>query len=476
MALYVGREDETRHLLQLREKPTASLVVCQGRRRIGKSTFIQRSADKLDHFLAFEGLAPRPNLGMHDQLGEFSRRLAAQTSLPELPLENWPQALQLLASTLPKDGWTLVLLDEVSWLSTGDPDFPGHLKAAWDNHLSKHDRLILVLCGSVSSWIQENILSSPAFVGRCSLEIRLGPLALPHCNEFWRGRTVSPADKLKALAVTGGVPRYLEELNPSQSAEQNIHRLCFQRGGLLFREFDQIFRDIFGRRAETYQSVVTGLVDGSRTVSQIGAELQQGRGGTLSASLEELALAGLITRDVSFDPTTGQSRPRAIRYRLSDNYLRFYLKYVAPRKTQIEKNLYVRTPLESLIAWDTIFGLQIENLVLTSFESIREQLGLDRVSILNAGPYRQTRTQRREGCQVDLLIRTKHATYVIEIKLQNRIEKTVIGEVKQKVKRLDVRRDISVRTALVYSGTLSPSVRDEGYFDHVVSLDALLEG
>lgn len=475
MALYVGRETETAQLMQLRRKKTSSLVVCQGRRRIGKSTFIRRCGQKLDHFLAFEGLPPREGLAQRHQLGAFAEQLAAQTPAPKVALEGWPQAFALLNTVIPRSGWTLVLIDEVSWLSIGDPDFAGHLKAAWDNQLSAHPRLILVLCGSVSSWIERNILASPGFVGRCSLTIKLDPLELRHCNAFWRGKPVSPAEKLKILAVTGGVPRYLEEIDPSQSAEQNIYRLCFEPGGFLFREVDQIFHDVFDRRAETYREVVTTLVDGARTVSEIGAALQQGRGGSLSAGLEELALAGFVCRDVSFSSKTGQARPRAIRYRLADNFLRFYLKYVAPRRAQIEKRLFRHGPLENLLSWDIVLGLQLENLVLGSFQTLRSRMQLDQVAILNAGPYTQLQSRRRKGCQIDLLVRTKQSVHVVEVKFRRKIDRSVIDEVKQKVARLEGARGLSVRTSLVYVGELDPTIEDEDYFDSIIPFADLLE-
>jgi hypothetical protein len=43
------------------------------------------------------------------------------------------------------------------------------------------------------------------------------------------------------LSVTGGVPRYLEELKPDLSAEANIKDLCFISGGLFVDEFERIF-------------------------------------------------------------------------------------------------------------------------------------------------------------------------------------------------------------------------------------------
>ncbi|HEY4618064.1 MAG TPA: hypothetical protein VIH09_07705, partial [Flavobacterium sp.] len=49
------------------------------------------------------------------------------------------------------------------------------------------------------------------------------------------------------------IPKYLEEIQAHLSAEENIKNLCFERSGLLFNEFNQIFTDIFSSRSETYK-------------------------------------------------------------------------------------------------------------------------------------------------------------------------------------------------------------------------------
>ena len=56
----------------------------------------------------------------------------------------------------------------------------------------------------------------------------------------------------------------------------------------------------------------------------------------------------------------------------------------------------------------------------------------------------------------------------MEIKRRREIGREVIDEVAEKVKRLGIGRRLSVRTALVYSGFLSPAVEADGYFDAVV--------
>jgi uncharacterized protein len=475
MALFIGRERESEEFRQVLRKKTASLIVCQGRRRIGKSTFFSHCAREADYFLVFEGLPPRDKIGLQEQLAAFAERLAEQTRVPKVTLESWPQAFQLLASALPPSGSVVLLLDEISWMAMGDPDFPGHLKAAWDNQFSRHSRLILVLCGSVSSWIQANILNNTGFAGRCTWQLRLPPLALPACNRFWRGKEVAASEKLKVLSVTGGVPRYLEEIDPSQTAEQNIERLCFRPGGMLFNEFGQIFHDIFSRRADTYRQIAGTLIDGARSVSEISRALKLGRGGSLSAAIDDLELAGFLRKEVSFNPTSGKNLPRTIRYRIQDNYLRFYLKYVAPVAEQVLKGLYRRAPLESLQAWDTIIGLQFENLVLENLDALLAKIGLAHVPVLNAGPYFQAKTQLSPGCQIDLLIRTKQSVYVLEIKFRRKVDLSVVADVMKKIDRMKVDRTLSVRSGLIYQGELDPEIERSDFFDHLVPFDRLLE-
>lgn len=474
--MFVGRQEQLNDLYALLRKKTSSLVTCRGRRRIGKTTLIREFAKKAARLLAFEGLPPRPGLSNRDQLQTFGRQLAQQTDIPEVALDNWPQAFQLMASTI-RNEWTVVLLDEISWLGGFDPDFPGHLKTAWDTVLKKHPKLIFVLCGSVSAWITDNILNNTGFVGRDSWDILLEELPLHDCNRFWgkSGARISTAEKLNLLSITGGVPKYLEELDPGLSAEENIRRLCFQREGILFREFDQIFSDVFGKRAGSYKTIVEALAHGSRTVSEISQALGKERSGHMSEYLQDLVLGGFLAKDSVFDPKTGRNT-RTVKYRLRDNYSRFYLRYVAPRYESIEKGLLRGMSLDQLPEWDVVLGLQFENLVLNNVRSLAPLLRLGHTPLLAAAPYSQRPTTRKKGCQVDLLMRTKHSLYVVEIKHRKSIGTAVVDEVREKVRRLPFPRDMSIRTALVYEGALDPRVEPEGYFDFLIPFAQFLEG
>ena len=154
-----------------------------------------------------------------------------------------------------------------------DDLFADSIKIAWDNMWKKHDRLILVLCGSVSSWIKEHIVDSAAFVGRRSCDLIVRELPLKECVKFW-GREIERVDLkeiVDVLSVTGGVPRYLEEVNPSLSAGENIRRMAFSHDGVMRNDFDEMFNDVITKQPDFTARVLRCLVDGPCTSIRKGS-------------------------------------------------------------------------------------------------------------------------------------------------------------------------------------------------------------
>jgi hypothetical protein len=150
----------------------------------------------------------------------------------------------------------------MTWLGARDPTFLGKLKSVWDLHFSKNNNLILILSGFLTGWIERNILRSTGFVGRIHLDLTLDELPLHHCAAFLQpGHAyLSNYERFKIVAVTGGIPSYLERIDPSASAEANIHRLCFTREGLLFREFDLLFHDLLQKKL-FYRQLIAAVAE-----------------------------------------------------------------------------------------------------------------------------------------------------------------------------------------------------------------------
>lgn len=473
--MFVGRKSELEALATLWKRKGASLVTCRGRRRIGKSTLIAEFARRSGaRFLALEGKALGDGTGNGEQLESFREQLEAVSGKAVPMPESWLQAFHALDQAI--DGRrTVVLLDEISWMGKYARGFAGDLKIAWDRFFKRHDRLVMVLCGSVSTWISDNILKNTGFVGRRALDLVVGELALADCVKFWgkaAGR-VAAREILDVLSVAGGVPKYLEEIDVSLSADESLRRMCFLPEGILAGDFDEMFADVFGEEATEKRRILGALAGGDMTASQLSAATGMANNGHLSKSLEDLETAGFAASERGLNPATGR-RAQEVQWRLADNYARFFLRYVEPNLETIRKGRFALATMEQLDGWDAMLGLQLENLVLNHLAEFLPALGLGRALVLSAAPYRKKADAHGPGCQIDLLLQTRKSVMVVEIKRRREIGREIIREVEEKVARLPVRKEMSVRTALVYDGHLSPTVEGDGYFDAIVPIESIL--
>jgi hypothetical protein len=165
------------------------------------------------------------------------------------------------------------------------------------------------------------------------------------------------------------------------------------------------------------------------------------------------------------------------KFRLKDNYIRFYLRYIAPNKDRVEKDLFESKAFMHMADWESIIGLQFENLVVNNFKSLCKILRIDLLEIANAGPFFQRTTKRQKGCQIDLMIETKHNTlYVCEIKFSIlEIKSHVIEEFKKKIKNISTPKGFSIRPVLIHVNGVSQSVRESELFNNIIDFSDFFE-
>lgn len=468
---FFGRRVELEKLNRLLKKSTASLVVIKGRRRVGKSRLAEEFG-KSHTTYTFIGLPPEPKITASMQQKNFTTQMYRYFKIPGIQnLTDWSDILWHLAEQT-KKGQAIVVLDEINWIGSKDPTFLGKLKSAWDQHFRLNPKLIMILSGSMSAWIEKNILSSTAFVGRISLDLTLQELPLHECGHFWKKNEalISAYEKFKLLSVTGGIPRYLEELDPSASSDENIRRLCFEKEGMLYDEFEKIFTDLFAKKGNAYRRILERLVVGKADIEHICDALRIKKGGTVTGYLHNLKVTGFISQDTTWNLKDG-SLSKLSSYRLKDNYTRFYLKYILPNKEKIEKGVITKPP-----AWDAIMGLQFENLVLNNSKTLWKKLHIQPDSIVFENPYFQRKTAGQEGCQVDYLIQTKYnVLYVCEIKFSREdIKSTIIEEVREKINRLKRPKHFSVMPVLIHVNGVADQVTESEFFSHIIDFSEFL--
>ena len=287
---------------------------------------------------------------------------------------------------------------------------------------------------------------------------------------------MDPREIVDVLSVTGGVPRYLEEVRPSLSALENIKRLCFTPKGVLREDFDDMFNDVITEQPRFSSLVLRTFVDGAKTVSEVANALGITKGGDVTSAIGNLVEAGFLAEAGQLNPETGREL-REKRFRIRDNYVRFYLKCIEPHKRIIDDGAFEVASLDELDGHDSIMDLACEDLVVNNYRMLLPHLHLDGVIITSAGPYMRRGTKGvrgRRGCQVDLLLQTRRTICVVAVKRMREISREIIAEVDRKVRAIKRPEGISVRTALVYDGHLAPVAKADGYFDAIVPFSRLL--
>lgn len=469
---FFGRQQELEQLQELLEKNIASLVVIKGRRRVGKSRLAEEFAKPFTTY-TFVGLPPEKKVTAQMQRKNVTSQMSHYFKIPGVQnLTDWGDIFWHLAEKT-KSGRVVIIFDEINWMGTKDPTFLGKLKTAWDQFFKRNPKLIMILSGSMSAWIEANIISSTAFVGRVSLDMTIQELPLYQCYHFWgkHERRISAYEKFKVLCVTGGIPRYLEEINPRVSSDENIRRLCFRKAGSLFEEFEKIFTDLFARNGDAYRRILECLVEGKKDIDQICSALQIKSGGTVTKYLHNLQITGFISRDLTWNLKDG-SVSKLGYYRIKDNYSRFYLRYIKPNKEKVEKGVITKPP-----AWDSIMGLQFENLVLNDTKTLWRKLNLQPDDIVFENPFFQRKTADQPGCQVDYLIQTKHnILYLFEFKFSREpINREIIEEVRTKMNRLKTPKHFSILPVLIHVNGVSDSVVESEFFSHIIDFSELLD-
>ena len=220
------------------------------------------------------------------------------------------------------------------------------------------------------------------------------------------------------------------------------------------------------------------------------------KGGDVSAAIENLVEAGFLAelsdravrgsihvnkrvfigKSGRINPETGREL-RERRFRIHDNYARFYLKCVEPNKRIIDDGAFSFTSLDQLEGWDSIMGLAFENMVVNNYRELIPHLHLGGAVIVSAGPCLRRAAKGPRGhaeCQVDLLVQTRRTICIVEIKRKREIRRETIDEVDAKVRAIRRPVGVLVRAALVYDGHLSPLAASDGYFDAIVPFDSLL--
>jgi len=472
MRTFVGREQEIDVLTEPNWRQRAMLVALYGRRRVGKTALVEH-AYRDRTLWKFEGLE---NSNTKTQLSLFAKELARYTpAASTFTIRSWDDALRSLDMALREctkthDQPVTVFFDEFQWMCEMKPRLVALFKYHWDNYLCHHRNVTFVLCGSISSFIVKKVIQSRALYGRVDVEMHLQPLSLSDSRRFFP-ETAPLSQCIETYMVFGGIPQYLNELNPKLSLIQNLNEYAFKPSGYFFKEFERLFISHFASHP-LYETILRNVGSGSLSPNDIASKCGMESGGGLNRLLSDLVLAGFLRKCTPVDknPST-----RLVRYKLDDEYLHFYFTFIAQRSPEIVAGNvgFARiTHGREFRQWQ---GYAFERLCRKHAQEIATHLRFSGINYRSGEWFRRSRPEA-PGAQVDLMfLRADKVLTVCEMKHVDRLSLRPL-RTSLETKRFALREAFpgyAVESVLVLGKESAGREEAARIFDHVLSAEEL---
>ena len=439
----VGRQREQALLGGLIASNKAEFIAVYGRRRVGKTYLIKNFVGAVPGvFFHVTGLQKGV---AKEQLKEFAKQIGKTfyRSPSIVPQSQWSDALEDLTvaiNTVPKDTTVVLFFDEFPWMATPRSKLLTALELYWNRYWVFDPRIKLIICGSATSWILDNIINNKGGLhNRVTRTLHLKPFSLAETENYLNQHkiTLNRQQILDLYTVLGGVPLYWSYVSKGYSAAQCIDELCFQSDGPLVHEFERLFASLFDD-PKPFKELIRSIAQHRYGIGQAAliAETKLSDGGGTVKRLRQLEEAGFIMSLVPYG-----NKERGIYYVLDDEYSLFYVHWIEPNARTIAKktaNQGFWVAQANQPAWKSWAGLSFESTCYKHIDQIRHALKIDPGATVGTWRFVPKAKKPQKWAQVDLLFdRLDGAVTLCEIKRSDHlfaIDKSYAQELVQKMK------------------------------------------
>lgn len=461
---------------RLLQTDVSEFLAVYGRRRVGKTLLIR---EVYKNEMAFD-LAGRHDAALEEHLQDFASALGAYSKSMIPAPKSWQQAFRMLEQYLEGSKTRkkkVIFFDELPWLCGPRSRFLSSLEYFWNAWASKRTDIILVVCGSAASWMIENIVRNKGgLYNRITRQIALQPFTLGEVEVFLqrKGVQMDRYQILQLYMVTGGIPHYLNPVEPGMSAAQAINKMCFTRNGLLVAEFDSLYLALFNN-GYAHMQMIYALAGRQKGLTRSALLQEAGLpdAGSATRVLDELEQSGFITRYLPFGKKIRESL-----YRITDFYSAFYLRFIKNYKGGEPRYWFKKMDTPAWYAWS---GFAFENICLYHTAQIKKALGISGVHTENSCWFYRGGGDE-PGAQIDLLMdRADHVIEVCEMKFAKDafiIDKKYHEALQRKLavfRRVTHTRK-AVWLAMITTMGLHPNnYAANDYIQHSITMDVLFE-
>lgn len=351
--MFLNREKEIGALWKRMRAKGAQLVIVYGRRRVGKTELIRRAVEGARHVYY---VADQTS---HDaQLQDYSRlfrEAVGSSDLQGITFPSWEVALRL-AFREAESKRLVVVLDEFPYLCQSDPSLPSVLQKIWDER-AKKSKLVLILCGSFVSFMQDLLSQKNPLSGRRTAEFRIEPMDYRGASLFVP--RYGPVDRAMTYGMLGGTPAYLEQFDAALPLWKNVEERILDKTCFLYHEARYSLMQQL-REPGLYFAILRAIAEGSTSPNEIAqhAHVEAPKLGRYLSILREM---GLVDREVPLTEKAPHKSRKGL-YKLRDPYPRFWFRFISPMWSHLETvdTKYVLKKISSAI--DVYMGSAFEDI------------------------------------------------------------------------------------------------------------------
>jgi len=351
-AKFVDREEELSFLHDILASKEFQLIPVWGRRRIGKTSLLLKALNGKGIYFLSNELTDRQNIERFQETA--AKKLDDPTIMDLKP--DWEIIFRTLAERdIP------IVIDEFPYLVASNSAIPSIFQTIVDLHLKKTGTK-LFLCGSSIRMMESSVLNYKApLYGRRTGQVHLRPLKFAFLHAFFPRYGFE--DLVRLFGVCGGVPPYLEALDPKLAFWDNISTKVLNKRFQFAYEADFLLKQEFTSLG-VYKSILKAIADGQTRVEDIRDVLGMGKS-DISPYLNKLVAIGLVSRAV---PVTEHDKvSRKGLYLIEDQFLAFHFRYILQNWTMIEAGRTEGVIEQIRNDYDSYLGRVFEKVAMDAF-------------------------------------------------------------------------------------------------------------
>lgn len=311
--MFIGREKE---LTLLQQDYIGKAVMVYGKRRVGKTTLIQKALENCQHQTVYYECSKG---AMQDNIDGLVRELARVKMLP-VPLNfSTLQDVFIYLNALPKK--IVVVIDEYPYLkkATDSATVDSIFQNIIDNRLSNIE---LVLSGSHIGMMKDLLQERNALYGRFAVTIKLNELNYLDAARFYPDRT--PYDKVAHYAVFGGSPFVNQALNPAATLRENVISTILNPVSAVYLYASQLLLSDYSVKINA-ERIFSVIGNGKKRHTEIEDKLDVKKTGNLSKQIKSLTELEIVSRN---SPINKIGDNKKATFEINDNLLRFYFTFI----------------------------------------------------------------------------------------------------------------------------------------------------